>query len=202
MKINPNRMELLKLKRRLAMAKRGHKLLKEKFDELIKHFFSLIKQSRQMRKELNDEIRLAHRSFDITRSLSNLKSLEAALENSTVQTEISYELKSLLNIKMPEFSFKSLGELNYSLVFTPANLDNTLESFNNLIPKIIELAEKENAVKLLASEIERTRRRVNALEHVLIPQLEVSSKSITMKLDELERDSHTRQLKVKEIVQA
>lgn len=200
MKINPNRMELLKLKRRLVVAERGHKLLKEKFDELMKHFLSMVHKEKELRQEVNSKLEEAYFLLSIARSETPVKIIDQALSHPQIKAEIDVSKKTLLNINVPIFKLHLEGELNYSLISTPAALDSSMLSFKNLLPRLVELAELEKSIHLLAGEIEKTRRRVNALEYVLIPQLQTASRIITMKLDEVERDSRTRTMKIKEMV--
>jgi len=199
-KINPNRMELLKLKKRLVIAKRGHKLLKEKFDELVKNFLALVHKGRALRQEVNSKLAEAYQLLSLARSETPIKIIDSALSNPKIKAEISVARKTLLNTPLPLFDLSYEGELSYSLVSTPAIIDTAMLQFKELLPEIVKLAQLEKSINLLATEIEKTRRRVNALEYVLIPGLESSSRFITMKLDEVERDARTRTMKIKEMM--
>ncbi len=203
LRVNPNRMELLRLRRRLAIAKRGHKLLKDKQDALIKQFISLVRENRKLREELEKEIQKAYVNFLGARAAMSSRSLEEALLLPGVKTYLKVSRINMMSVFVPKFDFKQEGSpVNYGFWQTSGELDIALYNFVNLLPKLIKLAEIEKAVVLLADEIERTRRRVNALEYVMIPQLEETISYITMKLDEMERATLTRLMKIKDIVRA
>lgn len=198
---NPNRMELLKLRRRLVIARRGHKLLKDKFDELMKPFLAMINETRQLRSEVESKLADAYRMFVFARSQTSSSALEEALAHPKASADISAGKSSMVSITVPVFELELEGEFDcYGLGSTPAVLDEALEMFKELLPRMVLLSQKENALKMLAWEIEKTRRRVNALEYVLIPQLEETIHFITMKLDEFERANLTRLMKIKEMV--
>ena len=200
LKVNPNRMELLKLRKRRDVAKRGHKLLKDKLDELMRHFLILIEKSSDLRGKVEQELQDAYNLFIIAKLEASTEVLEEALIYPKLKTKIEVVRENLLNVTIPRFKLDQKGALDcYSLGTTPAILDDALTKLNQILPLIIELAEAEKKIELLAAEIERTRQRVNALEHLLIPQLEETVKFITMKLDEMERSSRVRLLKIKEM---
>ncbi|HDP70196.1 MAG TPA: V-type ATP synthase subunit D [Actinobacteria bacterium] len=201
LKINPNRMELLKLRRRLAIAKRGHKLLKDKLDELMKQFLEQVRKNRDIRKEIEEKLAKAYQIFTIARAESSAEIIEEALFYPRMVTNIEISEKRLMGVRVPEFEAVQEGMFDcYGLSTTPAVLDKALFSLNEIVPLLIKLSEAEKAVELIAVEIEKTRRRVNALEHVLIPQLNETITYINMKLDEAERENRTRLMKIKEIV--
>lgn len=203
LRVNPNRMELLKLRRRRQVAQRGHKLLKDKLDELMKEFLARIGASRKMRSEVERELSAAYGTFAIARAESGSAALAAALASGTPVELLEVGERNVMSVRIPHFT---LGELpapgGYSLVTTPIVLDAALDALAELAPRLVELAEREKAIELLAAEIERTRRRVNALEYVLIPQLDSTIRDIGMKLDEAERSNLTRLMKVKEMIEA
>ena len=198
---NPNRMELLKLKRRGAVARRGHKLLKDKLDELMKEFQARIGANRKLRAEVERELFAAYSQFAIARAEAGQGVLEPALMAGVPGPQLAVEQKSLMSIAVPVFRLDELPEPSgYSLATTPAVLDAGLSRLAAVTPRLVELAEREKAIELLAAEIERTRRRVNALEYVLIPSIDATVKDITMKLDEAERGNLTRLMKVKDMI--
>lgn len=198
---NPNRMELLKLRRRGAVARRGHKLLKDKLDELMKEFQARIGANRRLRAEVERELRAAYSQFAIARAEAGQAVLEPALMSGAPERLLGVREKSLMSVTVPELALDDLPEPGgYSLATTPAVLDAGLSRLAAVAPRLIELAEREKAIELLAAEIERTRRRVNALEYVLIPSVDATIKDIQMKLDEAERSNLTRLMKVKDMI--
>jgi len=194
-------MELMKLRRRTQVAKRGHKLLKDKLDELMKHFLALVYQVRDLRREMEEKLAAAFQLFAVARSEASSQVIEEALlfPRAKFAVEVAREMR--VNISIPRFEGKQEGTFDcYGLSTTPAILDQALHSFQELLPSLVRLAQWEKALELLAAEIERTRRRVNALEYVLIPQLEETVIFITMKLDEMERSYRTQLMKIKTMV--
>ena len=192
-KVNATRMELLKLKKRVKLAKRGHKLLKDKRDELMKQFLALIHRNRELREEIEREIAVVYQQFLAARSLMSPEMLEEALMLPKTQLQVDISTKLIMSVLVPdiEMSQKGDGFLSYGFYDIPSELDQSLEALSALMPKLIQLAEMEKSLELLAMEIEKTRRRVNALEYVLIPELESTAKFIEMKLDEMERSALT-----------
>jgi V/A-type H+-transporting ATPase subunit D len=200
-KVNPNRMELLRLKRRTAIAKRGHKLLKDKLDELMKKFLDLIHQNRALRQEVESKLTQAYLLFALARSEAPIEFIEEALLYPHAMVSLEIEPVNLMGVHVAELKAKQEGTIDcYGLSTTPSVLDDALVTFNEALPQMIRLAEVEKSVELLANEIEKTRRRVNALEYVLIPQLEEAVWSVSMKLDEMERSYRTQLMKIKEMV--
>lgn len=198
---NPNRMELLKLKRRGAVARRGHKLLKDKLDELMKEFQARIGANRRLRAEVERDLRGAYSQFAIARAEAGQAVLEPALMAGAPERLLAVHEKSLMSVTVPVLELDELPEPGgYSLATTPAVLDVGLSRLAAVAPRLVELAEREKAIELLAAEIERTRRRVNALEYVLIPSVDATVKDIQMKLDEAERSNLTRLMKVKDMI--
>ncbi|MBU7014315.1 MAG: V-type ATP synthase subunit D [Theionarchaea archaeon] len=192
-KVNATRMELLKLKKRVKLAKRGHKLLKDKRDELMKQFLSLIHRNRELREEIEREIAVVYRTFMSARSLMSPEMLEEALMLPKARLHVDVGTRLIMSVQVPQIVVSQKGEgiLSYGLYNVPSELDESLEALQDLMPKLIQLAEMEKSLELLAAEIEKTRRRVNALEYVLIPELESTARFIEMKLDEMERSALT-----------
>ncbi|MCE5197318.1 MAG: V-type ATP synthase subunit D [Negativicutes bacterium] len=200
-RVNPTRMELLRLKKRAAVAKRGHKLLKDKRDELMKTFLALTGQARDLRREVDDKLTTAYRSFLVARAVMSPEMLEEAIMFPKTKVSLTLSEKRMLNLTSPVFELHQEGEVYaYGLANTSSELDTSLGIFSEVLSLMVKLAGVERSVELLAEEIERTRRRVNALEHVLIPQLETAIKSISMKLSEQERASTTRLMKIKDLI--
>ncbi len=205
MNVNPTRMELTNLKRKLATARKGHKLLKDKRDELMRRFLELIRETKSLREEVEEKIREANSHMSVARSVMTDEEIEVALMMPSQRMGASVEEKNIMSVNVPVFKpeLKSAedGEIfSYGYAFTGGDLDAAVASLASVMPDMLRLAETEKTCRLLASEIEKTRRRVNALEHVLIPQYEETIKYITMKLDENERSSTTRLMKVKDMM--
>ncbi len=201
--VGSTRMELLKLKKRIAIARRGHHLLKDKQDELVRQFLPLIEQVVALRKEVQEKTEQAQKSFFLSRALMTREDLGEALISSQMKTKINLIYTQLLNLRVPKVSVEFAGSPHtYGMVYTSAELDLALVRYREVLPLMLELAALEKTVELLALEIEKTRRRVNALEYTLIPNLLETIKYITAKLTETERDNLTRLMKIKEIVRA
>ncbi|MBO4392611.1 MAG: V-type ATP synthase subunit D [Clostridia bacterium] len=204
MKVNPTRMELSKLKKRLKTARRGHKLLKDKRDEMVKQFLELVKKNRELRASVEESLKQVQTYFSIASATMSSQAVEEALICPKQETELETDTKNIMSVIVPRFKYSMTGKdsdiYSYGFVTTSAELDVAVGALSGIIPKLIELAETEKSVQLLASEIEKTRRRVNALEHVMIPNLEVTVKSIVMKLEENERGNITRLMKVKDMM--
>ncbi len=201
LRVNPNRMELMKLRKRRQVAKRGHKLLKDKLDELMKEFLARIGQSRKVRQKAEQELAAAYGLLAVARAEAGRAGLAQALSFTRPEDLVDVTERNLMSVRIPEFFLKELPKPGgYSITNTPAILDAALDALADVAPTLIELAEREKAIELLAAEIERTRRRVNALEHVLIPSLEETIRDIGMKLEEAERGNLTRLMKVKEMI--
>jgi len=199
---NPNRMELLKLRRRAEIARRGHKLLKDKFDELMKAFLALVTENRKLRAEIEAELAVSYRSLAIARAEAGSLVLDEALSVPVRKAKVEVSTRSVMSVDVPKIDLVDAGEVGgYGLATVPAVLDEGLVRLGELLPRLIEMAEREKAIELLAAEIERTRRRVNALEYVLIPALTDAVRYITMKLDENERANTVRLMKIKSMVE-
>ena len=201
--ISPTRMELMRLKKRLSIAIRGHKLLKNKLDELIRIMLTLVKDALQLRKKTDDKFAEANRYMAVAGSSTSPETLNAALMVSEKKLKIDLKYRQIFNIKVPEFSARSTkGPSSYGFAQTSVGLDFALEIFDKTVKQLIELSEKEKKIQLLSDEIQKTRRRVNALEYILIPNIEETLKYIRMKLEERERDNQTQLMRVKDVVRA
>lgn len=199
--VNPNRMELSRLKKRLAVAERGHKLLKDKQDALIKAFLEKARAVKAAREKVEGELAACYRSFLMARAQTLPAMLEEALMISGVTCTLDVTTRNVMSVVVPEYEVHQEGNaFNYGMATTPASLDVALEDFSKVIPALLRLAADEKAVALMSTEIERTRRRVNALEHVMIPNYAETIKYISMKLDEQARSTTSQLMKVKEIV--
>jgi V/A-type H+-transporting ATPase subunit D len=202
--VNPTRMELTRLKKRIKVAIRGHKLLKDKRDELMKKFLEIVRENKELREEVEKNIIKVHESFLIARAVMQNEVLEEAVMFPKQRIELSVSTKNIMSVDVPVLDYKTDRHpsdiYGYGLANTSADLDSAVKEMTELIPQMLSLAEKEKAAQLLAAEIEKTRRRVNALEYVLIPQLSDTIKYITMKLDENERGNLTRLMKVKDMM--
>ncbi|NLJ99938.1 MAG: V-type ATP synthase subunit D [Clostridia bacterium] len=209
-KVNPTRMELNQLKARHEVAVRGHKLLKDKRDELVRQFLERIRKNKELREQIEKELSAAMARFLLARAVMSAEVLEEALMYPTAKMSLEVDRQNIMSIYAPKLSFKQEasvegGEDNiypYGFVDTSAELDASIETMAGIMPKLMELAELEKAIQLLADEIEKTRRRANALEYVMIPRMEETIRYITMKLDEDERAALTRLMKIKDIVRA
>lgn len=205
--VNPTRMELTSLKKRLVTAKRGHKLLKDKQDELMRRFIDLIKQNHTLRKTVETELQEAFKDFIMARAMMSSEVLETAIAYPKEKISIDVKQKNVMSVNVPLMNFvRQLGEDSgsiypYGLAATSAELDESIEKLFRILPKLLELAEVEKSAQLMADEVEKTRRRVNALEYMTIPQLEETIKYIKMKLDENERGNLIRLMKVKSMME-
>lgn len=201
--INPTRMELLKLKKRIVLARRGHKLLKDKQDELMRKFTELMEESRGLRREVEAALAEAQANFVDARSIMSKEHVDHACRYSGMRTELRVDYAPLMNLRLPQYDFSVSGEyFSYSVVTMPAAFDLALKKYKEVLPKMIKMAQQEKALQIIAAEIESTRRRVNALEHILIPNLFETIRYISMKLEEIERGNITRLMKVKEMIQS
>lgn len=203
MQARATRMELLSLRKKLSIAVKGHKLLKDKLDELMRQFKLLIAELRGARERLEQELAGAYRQFLFARAAMSEPGLLDALRYPGAVATISSGTRRVMNLTLPVFDCSVEGDVrNYGMYDTPAELDEALEVYRKVLPHIVKLAEREKAVQMLAGEIDRTRRRVNALEYILVPELRTTIRYIKLKLDEMERGNLTRLMKVKEMVQA
>ena len=203
--INPTRMELTRLKGRLKTATRGHKLLKDKRDELMKQFLEIVRKNRALRKKVEQGLEEANAAFTVAASLMGPEMLEQALLYPKQSVELEMGFRNIMSVNVPVYTFHTKNEdpteiYPYGFAQTSGELDIALEALNRVFQDMLELAEVEKTMQLLAEDIEKTRRRVNALEYVMIPDMEEKIRYITMKLDENERGNITRLMKVKEMV--
>jgi len=200
--INPTRQELLKLKVRLKKAQHGHKLLKEKRDGLMKEFMSIIRSAKELREKIELELGEGFASFIFASANMKPEAMNEALMLPAKKISLEAETKNVMSVNIPSFTFHEEGDfLSYGLSSTPAELDSALEIFNNTLKAMVELAAVEHSAKLLADEIEKTRRRVNALEYVYIPDMGETIKYITSKLEEQERGARIVLMKIKETME-
>lgn len=202
LRVNPNRMELLKLRRRADTARRGHKLLKDKLDELLKEFMARIAANRKLRDEVERELRHAYGLIAVARAEAGAPVVAQALLAGKPADIVTLHERNVMSVRIQEMQVSALSiPQGYSYATTPALLDTALSTLAEVTPRMIDLASREKAIELLAAEIETTRRRVNALEYVLMPQLDQAIRSIRMKLDESERSERTRLMKVKDMLE-
>ncbi len=200
--VNPTRMELLRLKKRLVLAKRGHKLLKDKQDELVRNFLSIIEDTKRLRIEIDNEIESVFQSYSLAEGIVGGEVIENLFAIPSAKTKLKSETRKIMNLKVPKFTVEIEGDpYEYGKAVSSVLVDNSVKRFGNLLQSLLKLAELEKTSILLAEEIEKTRRRVNALEYILIPNLTETIKYITMKLSEMERSNLTRIMKVKEMIQ-
>lgn len=205
MNVNPTRIELSNLKKKLLTARRGHKLLKDKRDELMRQFLVLIKENKELRKSVEEKIRLANSYMSLAAGEMSDNELSVALMLSRQKLNLEVEKKNMMSVLVPEYKFsQSLSENNgaysYGFAFTSGMLDEGVRIYSSLTQDLIRLAQIEKTCQLLSKEIESTRRRVNALEHVLITDYEDTIKYITVKLEENDRSNTTRLMKVKDMM--
>lgn len=203
--VNPTRMELTNLKKKLASARRGHKLLKDKRDELMRRFMDMVRENQQLRQEVEAAVRQANAHIAVAGSIMQNAQLETALMLPKQELELEIGEQNVMSVNIPVFNTKfktdnSSDIYSYGTAFTSCDLDEAVRYLSEIFPKMLRLAEVEKSCQLLADEIEKTRRRVNALEHIMIPDYEDTIKYITMKLSENERSTATGLMKVKDMV--
>ena len=203
-RVNPTRMELTKQKKKLLSATRGHKLLKDKRDELVRQFMDLIKENMDLRLKVEKGLKAANMEFAVARAGMSEQVLNTALMATGTTLEIKQQFKNVMSVEIPEFQTKNDIKGNdiysYGYAFTAGDLDDAVYSLSSVFEDMLKLAQVEKSCQLMASEIEKTRRRVNALEHVIIPEALDNIKYITMKLDENERSTQIRLMKVKDMM--
>ena len=205
--VNPTRMMLTTLKKRLSTAIRGHKLMKDKRDELMKGFLELAKENKELRTKVEDQLAHVYDSFSIASAVMSEEIMEEALMFPKQGVVLSVSGKNVMSVDVPVFDFKTTAEdptniYPYGFATTSGELDAAIAELSEVFPAMLELAAKEKEAAMLAAELEKTRRRVNALEYVKIPQLQITIKYILMKLDENERGNQTRLMKVKDMMLA
>ena len=203
--VNPTRMELTRLKKKLVTALRGHKLLKDKRDELMRQFLDLVRENKRLREKVEAEIAEANKKFMLARACMQDEMLNTALLAPKQEVSIEVDTKNVMSVEIPVFHTKTRTPdandiYSYGFAFTSADLDDAVKALADIFPDVLRLAECEKACQLMSAEIEKTRRRVNALEHVMIPETQENIKYITMKLDENERSTQIRLMKVKDMM--
>lgn len=203
--VNPTRMELTRLKKKLKTAVRGHKLLKDKHDELMRQYLDLVRENMALRLKVEEGIKNANRNFVIAKAGMSEQTLHTALMAPKQEVYLECGRKNVMSVDIPVFQYKTrTADANdiysYGFAFTSNDLDDAVKSLADILPEMLKLSETEKACQLMAAEIEKTRRRVNALEHVVIPQTEQNIRYITMKLDENERSTQIRLMKVKDMM--
>ena len=205
-KVNPTRMNLSILKDKLDNAARGHKLLKDKQDELMRQFITLIKENKKLRLEVEEKLQNSFKAFLMASAAMSPEMLEEAISLPTMQTLVEIKKKNVMSVDVPEMEFitkktsEDASRYPYGYAQTTSDLDYAIDDLTEVMEELLTLTQKEKAAQLLANEIEKTRRRVNALEYKTIPDLEETIKYIRSKLDESERANITRLMKVKDII--
>ena len=203
--VNPTRMVLSKLKGQLKVAIKGHKLMKDKRDELMKIFLDLARETKTLREEIDPMLTEVYGSFSVARAVMTPEMLEEALMYPKQSVKLVAKEKNVMSVSVPEFDFERMQSdvgdaYPYGFASTSGELDKSIEKLTQLFPKLLQLAAMEKQAMLLADEIEKTRHRVNALEYVKIPDYQETIKYIKMKLDEDERGSQSRLMKVKDMM--
>lgn len=204
LRVNPTRMELTKLKKRLVTATRGHKLLKDKRDEMVRQFMLLIRRNKALREEVEAALSSALAGFVLARIAMTKETMDEALMYPVREVELTISRANIMSVDVPKISYSEKKQersfFPYGLLCTSAELDSATTKLASVLPQMVELAELEKTCNMLADEIEKTRRRVNALEYVMIPQLQETIRYIRMKLDENERGNLTRLMKTKDMI--
>ena len=203
--VNPTRMELTRLKKKLNTATRGHKLLKDKRDELMRRFLEMVRENRALRMKVEEELKKANSNFVLAKAAMSDETLKAALLAPKQEVYVSTSYRNVMSVDIPVFETETRTPdpndiYSYGFAFTSADLDDAVKSLADVLPDLIRLAEIEKSCQLMADEIEKTRRRVNALEHVMIPETQEQIRYITRKLDETERSTQTRLMKIKDMM--
>ena len=203
--VNPTRMELTRLKRKLATTTRGHKLLKDKRDELMRQFLDLVRENKALREKVEAGIAAANKNFVLARAGMADEVLNVAMMAPMQEVYLETSHRNVMSVDIPVFEYKTRTSdanniYSYGYAFTSSDLDDAVKSLADILPDMLRLAECEKSCQLMAAEIEKTRRRVNALEHVMIPETQENIKYITMKLDENERSTQIRLMKVKDML--
>lgn len=205
LKVTPTRMNLNNLKKRLSTSKRGYKLLKDKQDELMRQFMILIRKNKSLREEVEKELSDSFSDFLIASAFMSPESMQAAVSFPTQKVGVDISVKNVMSVRIPQMQFEVEKNENasmypYGYAETSAALDQAISKLNFVMEKLLKLAELEKTTQLMADEIESTRRRVNALEYRTIPDLEDTIKYIRAKLEENERATIARLMKVKDII--
>ena len=200
-KVNATRMELLRLKKRLNVAKRGHKLLKQKQDELLRILQKTINELSTMRKELEERLSEALKQFFLARAYQDKNIFEGSFLMLDADIELSMTTEKVMNVSLPTYQKSFKGELvSYGFAMTSPTLDIALKNLMKVFERLIQMAQLEKRILLLSVEMDKTRRRVNALEYILIPEIQVSVREINMKLEEREREKNSRLMIIKDVI--
>lgn len=202
LQVKPTRMELTNLKKKRKVAVRGHKLMKDKRDEMVRRFIAYARRNKELRQQVEQRLSGAMAHFVLARAEMSGEAIEEALAYPARAAEVRVDTQYVLSLKMPNLSLEPAEcvELPYGYMTTSEELDEAVKAFGEVLPLLIELAEVEKICNSLADEIEKTRRRVNALEYVMIPQFDEAIREIKMKLDENDRGNTTRLMKTKEML--
>ena len=203
--VNPTRMELTRLKKKLVTATKGHRLLKDKRDELMRQFLDLVREDMDLRIKVERGIRNANAEFVLAKAGMSEQTLRTAMLVPRQEVFLEETTRNVMSVNLPVFSARTRTAdqndiFSYGFAYTSSDLDGAVQSLSDILPDMLRLAEVEKSCQLMASEIEKTRRRVNALEHVIIPETREGIRYITMKLDENERSTQVRLMKVKDMM--
>lgn len=204
--VNLTRIESINMKKSLKTAQRGHKLLKDKLDELIKKILELVRENEQLRKKTDEMLKNAYQNFMLAKAVMGEEGIEEALVIPKQSVSIDISETSIMSVKIPQFNFQNNVNENtnnkvlYGFAYTTSELDKAIESFSEVAKSLLELAQNEKAIELISAEIEKTRRRVNAIENVTIPNYIDTIKYIQLKLSEDERASTSRLMKIKDML--
>lgn len=203
-RVNPTRMELQGLKKKLRTSQKGHKLLKDKRDDLMKRFLTLVRENQQLRKVVEEKIMNVYEGFVIAGAIMSPAALDEALMMPKQRVGLSVGSQNVMSVIVPVFTFETSGgegdNYSYGFVGTSGELDRSVAALAEVLPYMLRLAQMEKSAQLLAEEIEKTRRTVNALEYVRIPNLIETIRYIRMKLEENDRSNTTRLMKVKDMI--
>ena len=205
--VNPTRMELTRLKGKLRTAQRGHKLLKDKRDELMKQFMDVVRENRALRAKVEEGLMRAHNSFTVASAVMSSEAMQQALMYPKQSVELTQTSQNIMSVNVPVYHFQTKTKSDadiypYGFAATSGELDTAVDALGKVFQKMLKLAEIEKSAQLMAEEIEKTRRRVNALEYVMIPNTQEAIRYISMKLDENDRSTTTRLMKVKDMLLA
>ncbi len=201
--LNPTRMEMKKLQTRYITARRGHKLLKDKRNELMRQFLVVVREDKKLREQVEAKLATAYGSFSVASAVSSPEMLREALIMPRKEGSLDVSYKNMMSVTVPVFDYKTEGEsgaMNYGMAFTSGELDSSIKELGEVMQELVRMAELEKTAQLLAEEIEKTRRRVNALEYIMMPRYLEGIKRIKMKLEENERGNLTRLMKVKDMM--
>lgn len=209
LRVNPTRMELKKIQARYTTARRGHKLLKDKRDELMKKFLEVVRENKALREKVEESLASVQGAFSVASAASSPNMLKEALILPKKEGQLDVTYKNVMSVTVPVFTLEVTGNggsdafgdsFNYGMAFTSGELDASLRALNGVLEDMVRLAEMEKTAQMLAEEIEKTRRRVNALEYIMMPRYLETIRSIKMKLEENERGNTTRLMKVKDMM--